>query len=590
MVTDRAPMSLPYDLNDRIASMLASERDLLHLALTNKEWKDVIIPQHLEYQSIRMSQNQPRVWRHLAEKTHLASRIRRVSLYSWFNAETNDGRDEQLEGGNKAPADSGSLPVDDGTRRAEAFIPLPAGVPPDIYPRTWVDTELPPNPPSLLDFQGRYIGTREKDVGKAFSNMHSLQSFYWGCPTDSNKYKSHIAEEWDFSLMTQVFQGLIVANSIRRLYLRDVFATIFGPQKEELKKPTYPLWNIRGLESLVLDIYCPPGKDGTDEYDSDQDSSDEELSAPMLLANLTKINLDTLTTLQLNLNYTPRIILKWTFPNLRKLSLATRAVTTAHYVNIYAHYTRQFLYNNPTIQHLDTSAAIHLPISRPLPADSKFLPNLQAVRLRWAARKTFQRILQSSRVSPRPLSSIAGLSLRWGTLNIMLRQETGLESLQYLSFYNVNGPDDYIPLGKLGKVAPNLKVLQYWNESDSSEVDDNDLDKPKILDFDTFLSIVAGFPVLRAIGGIVVQTTTEQMGSILGKISDAAPLLEAAGLIVVDTEPDGAATTKYFKVNPKDKVWEQKGYMHALFLHEEWENVGQYSPVGCWINFQPSEL
>ncbi|KAL0957834.1 hypothetical protein HGRIS_000019 [Hohenbuehelia grisea] len=67
-------VALPPEIRDYIASFIQNTAELLALAMTCRNWKSTIIPQHLEYRVIRCSMFSG-VWQHLAENPRLAKNV-----------------------------------------------------------------------------------------------------------------------------------------------------------------------------------------------------------------------------------------------------------------------------------------------------------------------------------------------------------------------------------------------------------------------------------------------------------------------------------------------------------------------------------
>lgn len=78
-------MSLARETLEEIASCIDSHRDLVSLALVSSAWKDIIIPRHSEYRVIRIREDMPHLWAHLAERADLARTIRAVHLFEEYD-------------------------------------------------------------------------------------------------------------------------------------------------------------------------------------------------------------------------------------------------------------------------------------------------------------------------------------------------------------------------------------------------------------------------------------------------------------------------------------------------------------------------
>lgn len=79
-------LRLPFDVLEHVIETL-DRRDLLSLALSCSTWKDIIIPQHLEYREISLSVDHHWIWKHLAERPNLAANVRRLAISDseWYH-------------------------------------------------------------------------------------------------------------------------------------------------------------------------------------------------------------------------------------------------------------------------------------------------------------------------------------------------------------------------------------------------------------------------------------------------------------------------------------------------------------------------
>lgn len=68
---------IPFDLKDDILGFIDEPRHLLSMALTSKEWSNMIIPNHLDYRTLRIPWPGHRyIWAHLALRGYLTKNIR----------------------------------------------------------------------------------------------------------------------------------------------------------------------------------------------------------------------------------------------------------------------------------------------------------------------------------------------------------------------------------------------------------------------------------------------------------------------------------------------------------------------------------
>jgi hypothetical protein len=74
-------MSLARETLEEIVSYLDSHRNLISLALVSAAWKAIIIPRHSQYRVIRIREDMPHLWSHLAKRADLARTIKVVHLY-----------------------------------------------------------------------------------------------------------------------------------------------------------------------------------------------------------------------------------------------------------------------------------------------------------------------------------------------------------------------------------------------------------------------------------------------------------------------------------------------------------------------------
>ena len=72
--------NLPFDIKDDIISSVDAPSDLLCLALANKEWTSMIIPNHIEYRELEIRVDHPEIWQHLATRVDLAKNVRSVRI------------------------------------------------------------------------------------------------------------------------------------------------------------------------------------------------------------------------------------------------------------------------------------------------------------------------------------------------------------------------------------------------------------------------------------------------------------------------------------------------------------------------------
>ncbi|KAF8529637.1 hypothetical protein BU17DRAFT_5752, partial [Hysterangium stoloniferum] len=65
----------PQEILDAIVSEIENPSDLLHLAVTQKRFRDLIIPWHIRYRVIFAKLSDVGLWEHIASRRDLASRV-----------------------------------------------------------------------------------------------------------------------------------------------------------------------------------------------------------------------------------------------------------------------------------------------------------------------------------------------------------------------------------------------------------------------------------------------------------------------------------------------------------------------------------
>ncbi|KAJ7043127.1 hypothetical protein C8F04DRAFT_1029103 [Mycena alexandri] len=188
---------LPFDITELILGRIESRRDLVSFAATSTACKELVIPRHTEYRTLRLS-GHPEVWAHLAERPDLARNIRDVT-------------------------------ISEAARRTSAE--------PQRYPTTLtlVDTA------SRLDTADVVIA----NICKALRSMEFLRSFTWvDTWTPSGAYID-IPHYYN-----DIFQVLKNSKSLVRFKVVDdiVQRAVSVPEETE----EYPLWHIADLQTLSL--------------------------------------------------------------------------------------------------------------------------------------------------------------------------------------------------------------------------------------------------------------------------------------------------------------------------------------------------
>ncbi|EAU87959.1 hypothetical protein CC1G_01606 [Coprinopsis cinerea okayama7 len=179
--------ALPYDVKDIILSLVDSTKDLLHLGVSNKEWKALVIPHHIEYRVLRLKchHSHPEVWNHLAQNRHLASRIRVVELEP-----------------DHVHADN----ADAHSTHSASKSPL------CLYPKSLLGEPLVPR-------SGR--ADAKQDILHAFWNMTALTSFSWttACCSGAGTFSSPLNA--DPTVIKEILNCLKGLQSLRKLSVCD---------------------------------------------------------------------------------------------------------------------------------------------------------------------------------------------------------------------------------------------------------------------------------------------------------------------------------------------------------------------------------
>jgi hypothetical protein len=71
----------PLELLECFMRAIDARQDLLSLALTCSHLHDIIIPNHLDYRSLRVSTHHTDIWDHLLAQPNLAANVRTLTLY-----------------------------------------------------------------------------------------------------------------------------------------------------------------------------------------------------------------------------------------------------------------------------------------------------------------------------------------------------------------------------------------------------------------------------------------------------------------------------------------------------------------------------
>ncbi|KAJ7118749.1 hypothetical protein C8R44DRAFT_706889 [Mycena epipterygia] len=190
---------LPFDILDLIAGSISSHRDLVSLAAVSSACKELVLPRHTEYRTLRLGSAHPEVWAHLAQRPDLARNIREVTI---------------REG---AP----------GWKTSKK---------PERYPVTLVG-ESTVNAATIVI----------SNICQALRSMDSLQRFTWVEAWSPSGSYHDMAQYYH-----GVFQALKESKSLVQLKIVDkvVQDGLAGPAKVD----EYPLWHIADLQTLSLKL------------------------------------------------------------------------------------------------------------------------------------------------------------------------------------------------------------------------------------------------------------------------------------------------------------------------------------------------
>ncbi|KAJ6547004.1 hypothetical protein B0H19DRAFT_1163483 [Mycena capillaripes] len=185
---------LPFDITELILCRVESRRDLISFAAASTACKELVIPRHTEYRTLRLG-NRPEVWAHLAQRPDLARNVRAVTIRG-------------------APAQWKARPK------------------PERYPVTLVDAAA-----SQSDAPDTVIA----NICQALRNMENLHSFIWIAPWTNPETPQFYYD---------VFRVLKDSKSLVRFKMVDKVSTDGPSGPAEVEE--YPLWHIADLQSLCL--------------------------------------------------------------------------------------------------------------------------------------------------------------------------------------------------------------------------------------------------------------------------------------------------------------------------------------------------
>jgi len=209
--------TIPREIQESIVSFIKRPKTLLRLACTNRYWKTLIIPEHLEYRIICLSSNEyyRPILQHLADNRHLASRIYTVSL---DNCDVEDVVN---------PGDGDVFTKERLEERGRAVL-----VSYETFPTASLFQQDGNDSMEGLEDKGSALPL----VRQALSNMTNLESFNW-CFADVCTTGDEGKE------ITAIFQILAGLASLRSLSVRRVGETIDWPPVSQATFPVSGSWD-----------------------------------------------------------------------------------------------------------------------------------------------------------------------------------------------------------------------------------------------------------------------------------------------------------------------------------------------------------
>jgi hypothetical protein len=155
-------MSLARETLEDIASNLDSHRDLISLALVSSAWKAIIIPRHSQYRVIRIREDMPRLWAHLAQRADLARTVKAIHLYDEHDL-----------------------------------------LSPQIYPTTLVDAAEEPGEPVGVGSWEKKEDRKIRNMCQALRHMTGLREFAWTLSSSTYPTSRSVQEEAIFLALSQ---------------------------------------------------------------------------------------------------------------------------------------------------------------------------------------------------------------------------------------------------------------------------------------------------------------------------------------------------------------------------------------------------
>jgi hypothetical protein len=184
-------MTLAPETLEEIASYIESHRDLISLALVSSAWKSRIIPRHSQYRVIRIREDMPHLWAHLAKRSDLARTITTVHIC------------EDLDFSS-----------------------------PQIYPTAFIKRVPETGPPHKVEER------KIKNMCQALRHMTRLKEFAWSLNSDAFPTTYAIQEDAIFSALSQ-------CKSLLHLALWGRFAERAPGVDRDPSGTIYPV-NFRG--------------------------------------------------------------------------------------------------------------------------------------------------------------------------------------------------------------------------------------------------------------------------------------------------------------------------------------------------------
>jgi len=195
-------MSLARETLEEIISYIDSHQDLISLALVSPALKAIIIPRHSQYRVIRIREDMPHLWAHLAQRADLARTIKVVHLYEEFDFSS-----------------------------------------PQIYPTTLVEAI----PRKERDSRGKEEDSKIRNMCQALRHMTALREFAWSLSSTALPTVRRVHED-------AIFLALSQCKSLAHLALWGRFAEHAPGVDRDPSGAAYPVRSSPGYHRLSTQI------------------------------------------------------------------------------------------------------------------------------------------------------------------------------------------------------------------------------------------------------------------------------------------------------------------------------------------------